>query len=420
MPPLVDPELRFTCQSCARCCRGGYDIALTTGEVEAYRKAGVDRLFTEREGDPSGASQDPFEPIPGHPLSRIRRRTDGACGFLSPANRCRIHEELGADRKPLVCQVFPFSFSQLGDARLIVPSFSCPTIVANKGTLVSEQLVPLEKLERRFSKAFGEAVHRPAFASGKPIEGSTLGDLRAILQNMLQSSDLRTSVRRMAWLLEDLWRPRVLRLPPEGFSEYLRVMGRHFESVVPAVDPPTFVSRLTFRGFVFTVMATALRLGEPPGTSKLSQYLRTLLLLLHVHGVGPGSKSHNLRALGRSRIPARDPKILAIIQNYLRSTIATLGSRGSVLEDMAVSVGVLNSGLILAAVRAGERGEREADASDVTFGLTTAADLVHVRAESLMGRLLTGFTNGWDGLLLLASGRFFGKEVVVYDEVAKP
>ena len=53
--------------------------------------------------DPGGPGQvDPFEGIPGVPgLQRIRKRADGACGFLSPDNRCRIHEELGAAKKPL-------------------------------------------------------------------------------------------------------------------------------------------------------------------------------------------------------------------------------------------------------------------------------------------------------------------------------
>ena len=64
-------------------------MPVTLGEAEAYRKAGVDRWFSE--------GGDPFEPVPEHAsLLKIRQRADGACGFLSPAGLCRIHEELSA------------------------------------------------------------------------------------------------------------------------------------------------------------------------------------------------------------------------------------------------------------------------------------------------------------------------------------
>jgi Fe-S-cluster containining protein len=96
---LLDPEQRFTCQQCGRCCRRGWDIALTPGEVKAYRQVKAERYYREREGSPEGADSDPFDPLPGG-YGRIRKRADGACGFLSPENRCRLHEELGAERKP--------------------------------------------------------------------------------------------------------------------------------------------------------------------------------------------------------------------------------------------------------------------------------------------------------------------------------
>ena len=34
-------EQRFTCAQCGRCCRRGWDIAVTAAEVEGYRKAGA-------------------------------------------------------------------------------------------------------------------------------------------------------------------------------------------------------------------------------------------------------------------------------------------------------------------------------------------------------------------------------------------
>src|SRR5713101_2992093 len=100
MPPLLlDPEQRFTCQQCGRCCRRGWDIALTPGEVKTYRRAKAERYYRERD--------------------------------LSPENRCRIHEELGAERKPLTCRLFPFRFHPAEGAAVLTASFCCPTVVRN-------------------------------------------------------------------------------------------------------------------------------------------------------------------------------------------------------------------------------------------------------------------------------------------------
>ena len=60
-------------------------------------------------------------------LQRIRKRADGACGFLSADNRCRIHEELGAAKKPLTCRLFPYAFHTAADGVVVTASFGCPT-----------------------------------------------------------------------------------------------------------------------------------------------------------------------------------------------------------------------------------------------------------------------------------------------------
>jgi len=75
-----DESQRFTCQQCGRCCRRGWDIAVTAAEVEGYRKAGAQEWFTATEGTETETETDtgaaePFEPIPGHAGHfRIRKR----------------------------------------------------------------------------------------------------------------------------------------------------------------------------------------------------------------------------------------------------------------------------------------------------------------------------------------------------------
>src|SRR5258705_11945077 len=90
-------EQRFTCAQCGRCCRRGWDIAVTAAEVEGYRKAGAAEWYTtteevaKRTGTETGAV-DPFEPIGGHAGHfRIRNRADGAGDFHAPHDLTHLH-----------------------------------------------------------------------------------------------------------------------------------------------------------------------------------------------------------------------------------------------------------------------------------------------------------------------------------------
>src|SRR5437764_813391 len=87
----LDPDQRFTCSQCGRCCRRGWDIALTPGEVKAYRQAKAERYYREREDVPEGADADPFEPLPGG-YARIRKRAAGLrmARFLEDLSRHRV------------------------------------------------------------------------------------------------------------------------------------------------------------------------------------------------------------------------------------------------------------------------------------------------------------------------------------------
>ena len=113
----IDPEQRFTCASCARCCRR-HEIVVTPDEVESLRRRDAGQWFRAAYDAPAGAHDDPFTPLDdGRGYHLVRKGAEGACGFLSPTNRCRLHEELGADayiygttevggeRKPVIARV---------------------------------------------------------------------------------------------------------------------------------------------------------------------------------------------------------------------------------------------------------------------------------------------------------------------------
>jgi lysine-N-methylase len=407
----LDPEQRFTCQQCGRCCRRGWDIALTAGEAALYRKAGVARLFRESADDPEGSERLPFEPIAGHPgLLRIRKRADGACGFLSAENRCRIHEELGAAKKPLTCRMFPFRFHPTAGPTSVSVSFGCPTVVANQGASLESQAHELGALRKEWTREHPEPeVSSWTLVKDRALPHMSLGALRRHLRAMLDRPgpdgppDLAANVARMAALFEDLTRLRVLRLSAAAFGEYLDLVAGHAaqsDKAAPA-RPPSLLSRLFFRGLVFVALAARMQLHE---RRSWGLRLRLFALLAHCHGLGPAVAACDLGAARRARVDLRDPALHAMARNYLRAQIETLGTgRRPVLDELSLAIANLNVAALLAAMRAGRAGRPEADATDYSEALMEAADLAHAESTGVLGRLLATFAGGTESFWLFAA-----------------
>lgn len=416
MPALrVDAEQRFTCRQCGRCCRRGWDIALTPGEVEAYRRDRAERFYREREDAPEGAERDPFEPIPGHPdYHRIRKRADGACGFLSPQNRCRIHEEMGGASKPLTCRLFPFRFHPGETSTLVTASFCCPTVVKNEGATLSGQARDLSPLAKAWLREHPEVAGRAELVAGVPLGATTLEALRSALRGILDrpgprtAPDLRQGAARMAALLDDLSRHRVTRLKPEALAEYIALVGAHASmSAKPAEGKaPSSLARLLFRGFLFVVMAGREQMEDRRASgARLGLRFRLARLLAHVHGLGPAVGSADMRAARRAPVDLDDPDVRGLAHNYLRASIAALGAgRRPVVEEMAMAGAFLNAGCALAAMRAGRAGRSRADAADFTEGLMEAVDLTHAEEGGVVGRMLATLSGGVESLWMLAAG----------------
>jgi lysine-N-methylase len=396
----ISPGQRFTCRQCGLCCRG-VAVVVTPAEVERYRKVGAERWY-----DDGGGAVDPFEPVAqGH--FRIRRRADGACGFLSGDNRCRIHEEMGGAAKPLACRVFPFRFHQAEGRPLVTASASCPTIVRNEGTLLTEQVPEIATLRSEWARAFPEPDGVLYLTGGRPIEAKTLRAIKDTLRRLLDPrpagspGDLAAAVERMARWLEDLSRHRVARLAPAAFAEYAVITGRHaVES--PAPPPPgrpSAVTRLLSRGFLFTVLAVREESG--PSATGFARHLRRMRLLAHLHGLAPATEAVDRSALRRVSLDRDDPGVDAILCQALRAAVDGLGTgRRPVLDELAVQAATLAAGIALAAMASQGAGRDRIDAEALTGGITAAAHLGYADSGALFA-LLPSLAGGVDALRLV-------------------
>lgn len=408
-----DDAQRFTCSQCGRCCRRPWEIVVTPSEAESYRKRGVQRFYRARAGGPEGSDRDPFELIPGtRGFHRIRKRDDGACGFLSPENRCRLHEELGGPRKPLTCRMFPYRFHPVADEVVVATSFCCPTTLANEGKPLAAQMHEVKALRAEWFAVYPEKPAEAAYVPGRPLDAPALATLREALLSLLDRPGpggrplLRENLLRMGHLLEDLSRRRVVRLSGDRFAEYLSLTGR-FAVVTDKPAPPrrpSPIGRLLQRGFLFVVAATRLQVDNKSAAGwRLGLRLRLFRLLAHVHGLGPGVAGIDLAAARRAPLDVDAAALQPLAHHYLRASIKSLGTgKRPVLDELAVAVSYLNAALDLAAMRAAATG-RAADAALFGEALMEAVDLTHADDRGWLGRILGTLAGGTEALFAFAA-----------------
>ena len=405
----IDPEQRFTCHSCGRCCRR-WDVLVTQAERDAFTKRGVARWFRETGSETEGADRDPFEPVAGwRGYYRIRSRSDGACGFLSSADRCRLHEELGATAKPLTCRMFPFKFNPAPGAVIVTASFGCPTIVGNRGELVSSD-AGRRSIEATYKAASipSTDANRREFVAGRSIDAASIRIIRESLLRMLAraddgSIDLRANVQRISRALDDLTRRRVLRLSDPDFAEYLKLTLPYAAASTSAAEParPGRIGRLMQFGFLYVVAAT--RYGiEHRSDSAWSKRIAGVRMLAHFHRLAPAMDRVNVGALKR-RVDINAPDLQPVVYHYLRASIESLGARRRpLLDDLAIAVSCLNAACALAIMNAHASG-RAVDRESFSDALMESVDVLQAEDRGLLGWALPRLAAGVEALKVLSA-----------------
>ena len=407
-----DAEQRFTCGRCTRCCRH-FDVVVTPAEAEALRRPALAALWSGEAGQTAVPPENPLTPVSGQPGTfRLRRRADGACGFLAADGACRIHAERGADQKPLACRIFPFRLHPTEAAPLLTASFSCPTVVANTGSLVATVLEDISALGKEWQRAFPEEAKPLRFFAGKPLALATAGEMRVVLRRLLDREepdgrrDLRANVARMAALLDDWTRHRVLKLEGDAFAEYVALTGRFAASADKPVLPqrPSPVGRMLLRGFLLAVVAGRLQAAGPSAGLRLRLRWRLVRVALHLHGLWPPTEGLDRRARRRVRADLGDPALAALVYHFLRSTLETLPTgRRTLVDELALAFATLDAALALGAMRAAQAGRDAVRAEDLVAGLTEAADLGQTGGDGVLAGMLVTLSGGTDALRAFAA-----------------
>ena len=384
---LLDAEQNFTCRSCGECCRRAFDIVVTDAEKQRYEAAKADRWFKESSSSEPGALSSPFE-FERSGLLTIRKRPDGVCGFLSDENRCRIHEELGGNAKPLTCQMFPFSFDAISGETRVSVSLCCPTVVRNDGRSLDLQQKEIGDLASRWRRAHSPADRSLEWVRGVPLDSELLESMRWVFRRLLDLHEptfsLRRNVRRIATLVDDWTRSRVLKLSSDKFEEYVKLTGE-FALVKPS-DPSAAkpaIAGFLFRGFFFASLVPWASRGT--ARSGFALRLRLLRLLLHVHGLAPAFDGLRFGASRRTALDIDSEPFFTPAYHVLRAAIENLGSgRRPVVEELSLAVGhlLVAEHLLLA------RHQGAADSAGWIRAIMDAHDVAHADPASTFSRFL--------------------------------
>jgi lysine-N-methylase len=250
----------WDCGGCTACCRQ-YLVTVTPEE-----RARIDAQGWENEGDFAGVPL--FVRMGGWFSSdyRLNHRPDGACVFLGPDNRCRIHARHGSAAKPLACRVYPYMFVPAGDHWKLGLRFACPSAADDQGRPLAEHLPEA----RQYAVVLEERIAAPALTlpppllqKSQPVTWSDLSRIITAVSKLLADPD-EAPERRWRKVLFLVATLRKAKLDGRGdekkavtggrLSELLHILSEAAEDDVPKlpddVPPPGWVGRMVFRPLV--------------------------------------------------------------------------------------------------------------------------------------------------------------------------
>jgi lysine-N-methylase len=288
----------WDCHTCGTCCKE-YVVTITDEERGRIEAQGWD-------GDPVVGEMPLFKK--SGPWWRRRyhlnHRDDGSCVFLSEEGRCRIHERMGYEAKPLPCRLFPFVLIPAGDHWRVGMRYACPSAAANKGRETkchepglrkfAEELTQREKLD---DPAKLTQLRSPRLQGRQSVDWSDIARFNfAVLGIIRNRSDRMERRLRKCLAFADLCRQsRFDQITGKRLGEFLSILVGSLDGEVPSepstVSPPNWVGRILFR------QAAALFTRKDHGPDRgVVRYGRAALITAawrFAMGKGPVPRMHN-------------------------------------------------------------------------------------------------------------------------------
>jgi Fe-S-cluster containining protein len=147
---IIDLSREFVSTATTAATAGGTSTseasASTSSEIDVFSTPGR-QLFRRVDMDVLRNRNNQFQ-------YTMEKRADGRCVFLTEQNRCALHERFGAESKPAMCQLFPYTFTEAPDGYYASVSFASTGALFNQGKALADQREHLLDRMRLFKKLF--------------------------------------------------------------------------------------------------------------------------------------------------------------------------------------------------------------------------------------------------------------------------
>jgi Fe-S-cluster containining protein len=214
-------EQRYSCHGCGDCCRD-FTVQLRERDLARLREQGWERELGDVTVEFRGRRY-------------LRQRADGACVFLQPDGRCRIHAEHGFEAKPVACQLFPFTLAPDARAARVGVSFACASVLASKGASLASHLAEVRRMAGEVDELAPARTMLDARTEATPEEADAVADA---VERWMAGGGVPLPVRvdGLAWLAQQLARaPRTLSNRARAAPRAALHAGRRDSRRAPAV-----------------------------------------------------------------------------------------------------------------------------------------------------------------------------------------
>ena len=250
-PRLELPIIQnWSCHNCGGCCRQ-HLIEVT----EAERQRIIDQNWTAADRVTLPVLKWHAGP-PWKKRYRLAHQADGGCVFLDEKGLCRIHAKFGEAAKPLACRIYPYAFHPAGKSFAVSLRFSCPSVVANRGTAVSQQQSDLRRMAEAVIPDGAERSQPPLLTARDRVDWSDFLSFRDALDHTLTDPTVPLVVRivrAVTWTtlvgqssFEKIRGPRIREL----LALLMDAARTEFPSIPEKIDEPSSMGRLYFRTLV--------------------------------------------------------------------------------------------------------------------------------------------------------------------------
>jgi lysine-N-methylase len=287
-------------------------------------------------------------------LVRLGHQNDGACVFLDPAGRCRIHARFGEAAKPRACRLFPLTLHPVGGKLMVGVRFSCPSAPRNAGPPLAAQIPSLREVAKLVVPEDFAEYPAPPILQNAGLAWPDFMRFVSWLDNTMsaEKQPVALKLRRALHGLGAAEKAGFDQIAGREADEILGALSTNAAAELPTVDaapPPTRLDRLLFRTLVFTYARRDSIKDLQAGADYRMRMLWSMLRMARASGRAPdlipGWQPVEFAAIEKS-FGALPPGAEATLTRFFRVKIQSLHFCGRPFYGMPLIEGFQNLALL--------------------------------------------------------------------------